>query len=351
MMKLTRQIAESVVERMMDAVPYNINIMNNKGIIIASGDVNRIGKLHEGAVDAINRNKLNFIYEDNGGAKPGVNMPIYFSENLMGVIGISGSPKEVVNFASIVKATAELLIKQEYMFNKRRIKEQLQEEFLYQWSYLGDEYDENFMQRANVLGIDLDIKRIAVIVIGKDKQAMLKTIKRYICECEYIIPFNADAILVFMRSDKNTFRRILNLYDVLKHNVKIGVGLEENTINNSVHQALRAIEINDKLSFEYKICNYMEFKFIDIIARNNKLEDSMDIIERLESSGNLELIRTLIIYIVLNCEGAATSERLHIHRNSLSYRLRKIHKITGKDPKNVVDLLELFVACILYKLN
>ena len=132
MIKLTEQMAQSIVDRMMNVIPYNVNIMNNEGVIIGSGDKKRIGQLHEGAVDAISRNKLNLIYKDGVGAKPGVNMPIHFNDTLMGVIGISGDPKEVISFAAIVKATSELLIKQEYIYNERRVREQIEEEFLYQ---------------------------------------------------------------------------------------------------------------------------------------------------------------------------------------------------------------------------
>ncbi|NFQ88984.1 sugar diacid recognition protein [Clostridium botulinum] len=351
MIKLTEEIAESIVDRMMNVVPYNIDIMNDRGVIIASGDKSRIGHLHEGAVDAIKRDKLNLIYEDNGGAKPGVNMPIYFNKNLMGVIGISGNPNEVVSFASIVKATAELLIKQDYMFNERRIREQIHEEFLYQWSYLDSKYDEGFIQRSEVLGINLSVRRVAVIVIGEDKSKIMNIIKNYIYDCEYTIRFNAECILIFMKSDKELFKRIFNLYSNIEGNVKIGVGLEEDIMTNSVQEALRAIEINDKLALNYDICKYSEVSFIDVISNNIKGEENINLIEKLKSFKNLDLVQTLISYIMLNCETTATSEKLHIHRNSLSYRLKKIYEVTGKDPKNIMDLLELFVACILYKLK
>ena len=40
-----------------------------------------------------------------------------------------------------------------------------------------------------------------------------------------------------------------------------------------------------------------------------------------------------------------------IHRNTLSYRLDKIQDITGKDPRKVKDLLELYVALLLSKIS
>jgi carbohydrate diacid regulator len=90
MIKLTENLAQNIVDRMMEVIPYNVNLMNNEGVIVGSGDKNRIGQLHQGALKAINDDKLIAVYEAAGGAKPGVNMPIYFNNNIVGVIGISG---------------------------------------------------------------------------------------------------------------------------------------------------------------------------------------------------------------------------------------------------------------------
>lgn len=51
-MELKPKLAQSIVDHMMTQIPYNINIMNKKGYIIASGNKSRINTLHVGAVDA-----------------------------------------------------------------------------------------------------------------------------------------------------------------------------------------------------------------------------------------------------------------------------------------------------------
>lgn len=50
---LTQNNAQRIADRIMEIVPYNINIMNQKGEIIASGDKGRIGSVHQGAVKVI----------------------------------------------------------------------------------------------------------------------------------------------------------------------------------------------------------------------------------------------------------------------------------------------------------
>ena len=52
----------------------------------------------------------------------------------------------------------------------------------------------------------------------------------------------------------------------------------------------------------------------------------------------------------MNGEINRTAEALFIHRNTLNYRLERIKELTGKDPKNYMDLLELFIAYMISEL-
>lgn len=352
MIKLTEQIAQDIVDKMMDVIPYNVNIMNSEGIIIGSGDKSRIGMLHEGAVEVIAKDKLIAVYESKGGAKPGVNMPIYFNNQIMGVIGISGEPELVEAFAAIVKVTAELLISQAYVLNEKRAREQVKEGFLYQWAYLSEEYDDNFLHRASTLNIDLNLERIAVVVNGGSEKNILDKISRYLQEGEYIIRLNPENVLIFMKADYKTNRRVANIFKELNKPVKVGIGYNKKMMAKSVQEAVSAIEIAEKLGIDEGICDYKEISFIDILSKNIKDGELEHIVEKLEKESNgLNLIETLTTYVLLNGEINHTSEALHIHRNSLNYRLRKIEDITGKNPKKFTELFELFTACILHKLK
>ncbi|SKA86017.1 carbohydrate diacid regulator [Clostridium sp. USBA 49] len=352
MIKLTEQIAQDIVDKMMDVIPYNVNIMNSEGRIIGSGDKSRIGEIHEGAIEAIDKDKLIAVYEAKGGAKPGVNMPIHFNNKVMGVIGISGDPALVEAFASIVKVTAELLINQAYVLNEQKAREQVKEGFLYQWAYLREDYDDDFLHKALTLNIDLKIERIAVVIKDSSEKNILDKISRYLQEGEYTIKLNRENILIFMKVDYKINKRINTIFDELKKPVKIGVGYDRKIMAKSMQEAITAMEIMEKLRINKDICYYKEISFIDILSKSiekNKLEYIVEKLEK-ESKG-LDLIETLTTYVILNGEVNHVSEVLHIHRNSLNYRLKKIEDITGKNPRNLTELLELFTACILHKLK
>jgi hypothetical protein len=57
------------------------------------------------------------------------------------------------------------------------------------------------------------------------------------------------------------------------------------------------------------------------------------------------LRRTLRVFVAHNHDRAATSETLHIHRNTLAYRLHRIEDLTGLSLTSARDLARVYLAC------
>jgi hypothetical protein len=57
-----------------------------------------------------------------------------------------------------------------------------------------------------------------------------------------------------------------------------------------------------------------------------------------------ELLHTLRTFVVHDYNHAATSETLHVHRNTVSYRLRRIEELTGLDLTRARDLARVYLA-------
>lgn len=57
-----------------------------------------------------------------------------------------------------------------------------------------------------------------------------------------------------------------------------------------------------------------------------------------------ELRRTLRAFVAHHYDRAATSEALHVHRNTLAYRLRRIERLTGLDLTTARDLACVYLA-------
>ena len=114
-MKISKTTAQNIVNRAMKVIGKSVNVMDERGIIIASGNAGRLGQRHPGAPLALRDNKIVEIdrelaeqwrYE----ALPGINLPITYLGKPLGVVGISGVPAEVRPYAELVKMTADMII-------------------------------------------------------------------------------------------------------------------------------------------------------------------------------------------------------------------------------------------------
>jgi sugar diacid utilization regulator len=63
-----------------------------------------------------------------------------------------------------------------------------------------------------------------------------------------------------------------------------------------------------------------------------------------ENSSKKDFLKTLEVYLKTNCSWSASKDILHIHGNTLTYRLNRISAILGVDLKNYQDRLRLQIA-------
>ncbi|MFB3170203.1 sugar diacid recognition domain-containing protein [Neobacillus sp. 179-C4.2 HS] len=344
-MKINKVLAQEIADKVMTVIPYNVNIMDETGMIIGSGDANRKGSFHQGAIAAIEQNTIVCIYDLEGPSMPGVNIPIHFRKNIIGVIGISGEPAIVEPFAELVRVTAELLINQEYLYTERRIQEQMKEEFLYQWVFRQDHYDAVFKNNGEAMGINLTMERMAIIVKGETSK------EPYLKDQEFSFKLNHSALLFIVPTDSDILKRLEQMNT--HHRTKIGIGGSTTLVSKSVHEAERSIDIAEKLTLPSTFCYYQELKFIDYLTNKDlPFSEIGHFFKEFETTPKgQELIETLLCYIKNSGDMNAISKELHIHRNSLAYRLQRIEILTSKNPKKFTDLFQLYTGYVIYKMK
>ncbi|WP_280641930.1 sugar diacid recognition domain-containing protein [Gallibacterium genomosp. 3] len=111
---LDEKLAQKIVERTMDIINCNINIMDAKGRIIASGDLNRVGEIHDGALLALSQGRTvdidKAVIHSLHGVRPGINLPLKLDGKIIGVIGLTGDPTSLKEFGKLVCMTAEMML-------------------------------------------------------------------------------------------------------------------------------------------------------------------------------------------------------------------------------------------------
>ncbi|WP_160689714.1 sugar diacid recognition domain-containing protein [Clostridium sp. C2-6-12] len=340
-MVLSKAIAQKIVYDMMDVIPYNINVMDEKGIIIGSGDIKRIGHYHKGARKAINTQQINEVYEENEKMKPGVNEPIIVNGEVIGVIGITGHPDEVRRFSKLVRVTAVLLIEQSKIDEEIQNEKLNTQKFYNELAHRKTEYDNKFHERAKNYGIDLTKKSQVILVEGNINSYDFKALcKKYIHYSEI-----NNKIAFFMTSNHGYKALLENLNQSNDVN-KIGIGGKEEIAAVSLENAEFAMEFGRKIKPSNLIYEYDQLKFFIHLSHSNK-EMLVSLISNLDKAGNkLELIQTIEAYIEENGDINNVANKLNIHRNTLNYRLERINNLTGKNPKNLLELFELLCGLI-----
>ncbi|MFP5111047.1 sugar diacid recognition domain-containing protein [Bacillaceae bacterium C204] len=159
---LIPELAEKIVREVQKLIGEDIIVVNTEGFIIASTDPVRVGTFHEGALIALQKKrKLIITAEDQlklSGVKAGINLPIFFQHDVIGVIGITGEPNKVTPFSEVIRKMTELLISENYYAEQFDWHTRAVESFVMDWVQ-AKEWNHSFLDRAKLLSIDIVAKQ------------------------------------------------------------------------------------------------------------------------------------------------------------------------------------------------
>ena len=163
---LDKEFAAKFIERVTRYTDFNVNIMDERGIIIASRDKKRIGQYHEiayrlvtGTEEMIDTTGMSFP-----NVLPGINMVIATGGRREGVVGVTGDPEEVRPVALMVKMAFETMLKYEQQLEQRRIRENRKEHFIYLLTQVEHSDPEELRSCARDLGYPEESVRIPILV-------------------------------------------------------------------------------------------------------------------------------------------------------------------------------------------
>lgn len=342
-MKLDPKLAQSIVDRMMESIPYNINMMNEKGYIIASGNKERINTLHIGAIETIESGETKPMVESFGKfGQPGVNIPVEFNGQTIGVIGITGDPEKVTPLAALLKISTELLLAQ---INNNKIENEQKEtlnHFLYQWTSTDKVLENSELKlRAQSLGIDLTIERFVILIETENLPKMR------ISPNDFHFSKNSyqQLLIVKNETDVENYLKFCQL-----NHLTIGISDKNRNLNKAVHQAQNTITVAKELQLNNT------YYFHQISFLNNLLESNLHSSHALnifksflKTNSGRELLATLDCYFKHNGNVTDTSNALQIHRNTTNYRLNKISEAFNLNLHDLTDILQLYTNYLHFK--
>jgi DNA-binding PucR family transcriptional regulator len=58
-----------------------------------------------------------------------------------------------------------------------------------------------------------------------------------------------------------------------------------------------------------------------------------------------DLLMTLQAFLACSCSWTRTAEYLHLHVNTVRYRIERVEQLTGRDLSTLEDRVDVFLAC------
>jgi len=331
--QLSEHTAQEIVDKMMQDIPYNINIMNDQGVIIGSGNRRRVGTIHQGAVKALATGTMIEVWADGRNEKQGTNEPIVIDNNRVGVIGITGNPDEVRPFCNLVRTTVSLLIEQGTALKNLHNEAERKKAFLEVLLNHHGVYTQKLQKEASAYQIDLHLK--TTILYIKDMDLELDKSKLMLLYPCFLI--EEGTYILMIQNQTNMDHLVQSL---LRNHQQgcIAIGNLESNIGRGYQQAKSTMQVVKALDLSSRAITYEEVAFLVQLSEMQPL-DKTNVISKLEDIP--DMLETLQCFINHDCSVSLTADELNIHRNTLQYRLKRIHERTGKNPRNVLQLFEL----------
>jgi carbohydrate diacid regulator len=383
-MRIETVECQKIVDRVISILGKNINIMNDQGIIIASGNAQRIGTYHEAAKLAAQTKREIIVETDTRfvGCKKGINLPIYNDSEVFGVIGITGEPTEVKGYGVIVKELVEMMIQESERNKIELYQQQALKNLAIELIRENAPSLENLSWRAQLVDFEIKVARTVMVVdicnfglvirrFKKDTEVKVQEYKQNIINIinsisnrthDIVFNFYEDRFIIIKSMDMSIeeycSKLVNKVKDKLGIELNIGVGCiceEINDYYKSYSLANSAMEIGRKIKPEQLLYNWSDYRLETLLQaveeeKKNQFLESFDKIFY-NSEVEKELKHTLKTYFEQGMNIQNTAKVLYVHRNTVLYRLNRLKEQCGFDVMNSYNCMLLYIAILLKELG
>ncbi|GGI78987.1 CdaR family transcriptional regulator [Shewanella hanedai] len=376
---LDTTLAQQIVERTMKIIVHNINVMNAQGVILGSGDPHRVGSTHEGALLAISQNRTVEINAASAntlhGVKAGINLPLHYKGEIIGVIGITGEPDTLNNYGELLKMTAELIVEQANSLELAQWQYRQKEEFILQLIKSKGVFNCHLRDWSSQLGIDIDAPRVAAVIQvqgDKDQISANSILKMVLNLLENpsrgnLVAMTSMTELVILKpaflngkqwephpESERIDQLLSRLPKEMTARLKISLGhffTKPTNISRSYQTAKETLALGIQLHPEQNKYLYDDYSLRVLLSalkddwRGEELITPYQALLQADKKGQLN--KTLAAYLAHFGDQQMCANALFIHRNTLRYRLDKIQKITGVNVQQLDGVLQLYIGQML----
>ncbi|MEU3089917.1 CdaR family transcriptional regulator [Streptomyces massasporeus] len=388
---LSPSLAQEIAGDTSAVIGFNVLITDAEGTVIGSGDSSRVGTFHEASVEVV-RTKEPATHNASQaqrlrGVRPGITLPLVTDGQAVGTVGITGTPAQVGRFGLLVKRQTEILIRESVMLRSRLLAERAAEKLLTDIaSYDPLVVEGDFLMfRAAELGFDLRLRRVAVAfevsvpdpgvrrgTPARDmtlvRSELLRTVRDVFADPQDIVAGAAPGwIGVLHRLPARTpadslvadCRRVTDVIaaqDGLAARAGIGEpAASVGGLHDSYQDACDALRLGARVDGGRTVHAIGDLRVHQLLAAVSQSARTrlLDLTAApLRDQPDWPALRdTITAWCESGFSLVRASAALHIHRNTVVYRMNKIEQLTGRPLREHRTAMALYLACLADRLG
>jgi carbohydrate diacid regulator len=376
---LGQALAQQIANEITDVIGHNVLITDESGIVVGSGDESRVGQFHEASVEVVRtRRTIAHSSEDVRdlvGTLPGVTIPLVIDDDVVGTIGLSGSPEEVVQFGLVVKRQTEILMQEaarigSRMMHQRAVAELLRE--ICEWHHSRAPKSQ-LLRRGRGLGHDLTLPRRIVLIQGEETQSarpegdpeqLVRLVEQVFNSADDLIAPLARMVVAVATPEGAVVDRCRMLVASAEgHGVHVRVAMGSaasgiGELNISARDAFDALQLGPIAHPGTQIHQIEHVRLqqaLSVVPIDSRTRLVEGMLRPLLVDRDWPTMReTLIAWGDSAFNITRAADGLHVHRNTLIYRLDKIARILQRSLDEPGLAVALYVTCVvdeLYRRN
>lgn len=340
-------ILNQIAAKLKEHTPDGLLICDASGRVVASTSPDQIGSLNLLAIQCLNHNGPASSLEP--GQFSGAAAPLRYQNSRIGALVLPSAASDSLRQAAILSSAVELMY--EELLNSRNVQAQTKErdQFLFEWLHMQPPYSEAFQKRGEEFGFQI-LSPHTMLVFQPQSETfpvLIPMIQNLLDEKDAMVSLSPDTQLILIKEEPGYEKRFHRLLAVLS---KFPAAFCKNQKNLSAGCALaRECLSLGQLLFPDLGCydyDYMKTALVLSHADIPGLEHDFSILK--EKGSSAQLAETVVSYIQCSGDIQKLSAKLHVHRNSIPYRIRRIKELCGKDLNDAYDLMALYASYIRY---
>jgi carbohydrate diacid regulator len=400
-MLINELLAETIVNKVAALINREILFTDVSGNVLASTDLAKTNAHYSQMQRAAESGQAMEVVKDDFSFSKypldsGVILPLTYNGEIVGTLYVQDEPSNYSKYSNIIKTTTELLIYQTLVIDNVPYKDRIKDNFIFGLLHRKLSWDDSrTYDEAELLEVSLLKDKVVTVVYAPgfwqsqftadrptsedERQSRLHSYKKKIYEAvkqffgddagsgTQISYFGNDTFVVLtdetaalrgtqmvetLRKQGSDFNKIVaEKFAPEVEKIIIGVGnfyKGKDGITLAYEEAKIALQLGMNFVENKAVYHIDDLGMIAVLAGGNKRWQE-NFVRNLLTKLMTEryLLETVDVFFDQNMSLTQTAKSLKIHRNTLLYRLSKVKKITGLDPRKFNDAVKIRLASIL----